>query len=970
MDIANAKNSYGTPLITKDALLLPPLSAITPSNSGNPVIAVYPNGSLDNKHRIVLEFNDPDNLFFNNGPAVLFNDVGGVQSRPGWANSYGCVDVSSLETALTFRVQEETFGYMTSGNSVNAEDYITMTMRCKFREPLAEGTRYMFFEIYSDNVYSGNFSQYCRNALAMVWNNGVLQIELWNSNTAAYIIWPGPYVTNLMDGEWHLLEWRTRPGNSLFNTTSVPVGALWIDGKYIAPSRYQQPGWNIRSYGNFQIKIGCGYHPDAEAAETNSYGGVVPTATFSQFCPMLIDEFTLSNIKRHENNEDYTPDVGPLAGDGGPAYMIATEPVSAKPVKVSGNINTVDASCDVVNVEKDSNGKWNVSGKPYSSVYNIRTAEADNVFQLYPPYCALGFGSEDCTNPVWKSVTPIVKYQTDSLVYEKPVVKDSQFEIVDATTWEKKDNETGYRWKTSYGITIASSSYYEALTQNWATPPLRIECEDPNTGTGFMIGGTRHGASYGKYLRGWRFVGSDFIFVPQTLIGTMSGSGFMMSLWFRPDVDGPSSDSQCLFFSLNQSGRPTIVSLSGNTISVTVAGSYGVGTSNVVNFQVVTPKETLLDGNYHQLIFQVDRTRLRCRVALDGIVEYKSMLEGGIPSTEALNSESNFFSVTGHTSDHIIGFSTFGAMVKDAFWGNNTDVQQAYPMINFYQGDMDEFISWADPDIKTDGEFEQVVSWLWNSGNGYFYPGVKGTVTDAYTPSVGDTGVVLSGIFIPTGPTLANAIAKLSSTPETENPNQTTDDPIISSIDSDKFNTSHGTEYIDAWVGPIELVCHGEKGKLNYKCTHTANATEGEPSSTTVLHELLVNKCTLLYTEGTGTSRVWCGSASMTTTSTTYDPESGSFTQTTDDKKVLDAVLAWDDGEQKWKITLTQTEPTGPGTGFEPKTCSGTMYLYGDLPITNKWSGGRYDSTTASEYTWITDDFTTYMVDTTTEAND
>lgn len=963
MDIANAKNSYGTPLITKDALRLPPLSAITPSNSGNPVIAVYPTGSLDNKHRIVLEFNDPDNLFFNNGPAVLFNDVGGVQSRPGWANSYGCVDVQSLETALTFRVQEDTFGYMTSGNSVNAEDYITMTMRCKFKEPLAEGTRYMFFEIYSDNVHSGNFSQYCRNALAMVWNNGVLQIELWNSNTAAYIIWPGPYVTNLMDGEWHLLEWRTRPGNSLFNNTSVPVGALWIDGKYIQPSRYAQPGWNIRSYGNFQVKLGCGYHPDAEAAETNSYGGAVPTATFSQFCPMLIDEFTLSNIKRHENNEDYTPEVGPLAGDGGPAYMIATEPVSAKPVKVSGNINTADASCDVVNVEKDSNGKWNVSGEPYSSVYNIRTAEADNVFQLYPPYCALGFGSEDCTNPVWKSVTPIVKYQTDSLVYEKPVVKDSQFEIVDATTWEKQDGETGYRWNTSYGVAMSSSSYYEALTQNWTTPPLRIE----KTGEGdtydpaFMTGGTRHGASYGKYLRGWRFVGSDFIFVPQMTAGSISDTSGMLSLWFRPSTDGPGDKSQALYYERDM-GDILLVSVVGTKVEV-----YVDDAGKDKSFSIEA-KSSLLDGKYHHFLLMLDKANQRCRMALDGNVSYSTM-SYGFPKVTPLNTEYIYWGTYSY-GDMVHRYSVFGAMPQDAHWGQDENYQNRFPMINFYQGDMDEFISWADPDVKTDGEFEQVVSWLWNSGNGYFYPGVKGTVTDSYTPSVGDTGIVLSGIFIPTGPTLANAIAKLSSTPETENPNQTTDEPIISSIDSDKFNTSHGTEYIDAWVGPIELVCHGEKSKLNYKCTHTANATEGEPSSTTVLHELLVNKCTLLYTEGTGTSRVWCGSASMTTTSTTYDPESGSFTQTTDDKKVLDAVLAWDDGEQKWKITLTQTEPTGPGTGFEPKTCSGAMYLYGDLPITNKWSGGRYASTDASDYTWITDDFTTYMVDTTTEAND
>lgn len=363
----------------------------------------------------------------------------------------------------------------------------------------------------------------------------------------------------------------------------------------------------------------------------------------------------------------------------------------------------------------------------------------------------------------------------------------------------------------------------------------------------------------------------------------------------------------------------------------------------------------------------LDKANQRCRMALDGNVNYSTM-SYGFPKVASLNTEYIYWGTYSY-GDMVHRYSVFGAMPQDAHWGQDENYQNRYPMINFYQGDLDEFISWADPDVKTDGEFEQVVSWLWNSGNGYFYPGVKGTVTDSYTPSVGDTGIVLSGIFIPTGPTLANAIAKLSSTPETENPNQTTDEPIISSIDSDKFNTSHGTEYIDAWVGPIELVCHGEKSKLNYKCTHTANATEGEPSSATVLHELLVNKCTLLYTEGTGTSRVWCGSASMTTTSTTYDPESGSFTQTTDDKKVLDAVLAWDEGEQKWKITLTQTEPNGPGTGFDPKTCSGTMYLYGDLPITNKWSGGRYDSTDASEYTWITDDFTTYMVDTTTEAN-
>ena len=331
-------------------------------------------------------------------------------------------------------------------------------------------------------------------------------------------------------------------------------------------------------------------------------------------------------------------------------------------------------------------------------------------------------------------------------------------------------------------------------------------------------------------------------------------------------------------------------------------------------------------------------------------------------------------------------YSVFGAFPKDGVWGQDEANQQSYPMEQFYQGDLDEFVSWSDPEIKTDEEFERIAGWLWNSGNGIFYPGNVGALAQAYVPGVGDMGVVMGGIFIPTGVTLANAITGAVRQPDTENPDQTTNDPVESPIEEDPFNTDKGTEVIDAWTGDIQYVCHGEELPLNYICTHAVVLTgsDGFPyiGQKKTLHSILLNEFKLLYTEGEGKSRVWCGSGSVEKTTTNYNPDTGAFEQRTEKFDVIKAVLSWNSAASKWYLTIEQTEvekrmdpvdlvihtdDEGNLIDYEvieqPVECRGTMQLYADFPISKEWTGMRFNTPNALENDFVKGDVTTFMVE-------
>ena len=365
------------------------------------------------------------------------------------------------------------------------------------------------------------------------------------------------------------------------------------------------------------------------------------------------------------------------------------------------------------------------------------------------------------------------------------------------------------------------------------------------------------------------------------------------------------------------------------------------------------------------------------------LLNYPSVLREG---DKVINTENNYLGIYGHVSDHIRKYSVFGAMPLDGFWGNTESVQKRYPMINFYQGDLDEFVSWADPDINTDEDFERVADWLWNSGNGLFYPGSVGEMAQSYVPSVGDMGVVLGGIFLPTAVTLANAITGAVEQPDTENPDQTTDDPVESPIEEDPYNTDKGTEAIDAWTGDIQYVCHGEELPLNYSCTHAVVMTgsDGFPyiGQKKTLHTILLNELKLLYTEGEGKSRVWCGTGTVEKTDTVYNPDTGEFEQRTEKFEVIKAVLSWNTDASKWYLTINQTEieqymepvelkihtdDEGNLIDYDvverPTLCRGTMQLYADYPVSKEWTGMRFNTPDALEHDFVKGDVTTFMVE-------
>lgn len=975
--------------------LMPPVSKITPENSGNPVIANYPMGSMDSAHRVVLEFNDANNLFYNNGPALVYGGTGGNFIDLGWARSPGCLKITQESEAIEFKIDESSFGSMNRSNSVNAEDYLTVSFRCRFNEVLPEGRRRSLLELWSENcVDYWSRDLYGRLVLTMAWiSPGLLQFEMWNNNDAPGVIWANARLSGLFDGAWHLIEWRIRPGDR-FTSTSLPGQALWLDGTFIDPTYYSYPTWRISSYGDLRIGLGRGYHPKAAEAETNTFSGRVQTATFEQWCPGRFDEFTISTIRRHENNENYEPSSGPLVG-GGAGYVISSQPLGAFPVKVTGASDTAKLTCEVTNLTlaSDSIGSWNLNGNPYFAAYHLRTAEPANVFALFRPFCVLGFGSEDCTKLAWQEVTPTVSFDVYSLLYNKGADVDRSYEICGGSVWSHTKGQTGYRWNTRWNVGISSSSYYYGLKENWGHPPLRVECLLPDEviHSGFITGEMRHGASYGKHLRGWRFGGQEFIFIPQLLVGSRrakdsggaSGIRIMVSLWFRPAVDGP-TEQQTLLYERNMGGQFSIQQI-GSTIRITVCGNYGIGDAAFLSVDL-NAVNTLFDGTYHHVLFMADHDLARYRAALDGVVSMGNIEHNGsLPAIAALNEEYIYWDTYSY-SGMIHRYTCIGAMPKDGHWGQDTGNQQNYPMEQFYQGDLDEFVSWADPEIKTDQEFSQVAEWLWNGGNGLFFPGNSGALTQSYVPAVGDMGVVMGGVFLPTGTTLANAIAKIGSSGESDDPNQFTDDPVSSPIDDDPYNTSHGTAVIDAWTGDIRFICHRESSPLNYKCEHPVlkNNPAGAPTieKETYIHNFLVSDLMLLYTEGVDHSRVWCGTGSITHTETKYDAESGTFVQTTTEKKVVDAVLSWNIEEMTWQLVLTQTEPdvlevpvsieevTG-GDGevvdynvtYTEQTCTGKMVLTSELPVSDRWTGIHWASPDAQEPDSITGDFTTFIVE-------
>lgn len=962
--------------------LMPPVSSITPENSGNPVVARYPMGAMDSAHRVVLEFNDGADLFYNNGPALVYGGTGGNFLDIGWARSPGCLKITQESEAIEFKIDEASFGTMNYSDTTNAEDFLTVSFRCRFNEVLPSDRRRALIELWSENcVDYWSRDLYGRLLLTMAWNSpGLLQIEMWNNNSGPGIVWTNARLTSLFDGAWHLIEWRIRPGDRADSYDRTKNQALWIDGQFLEPSRYDYAKWRISSYGDLRVSLGKGYHREAEAANENSHDGANPLATFEGWCPGRFDELTISTIRRHENNENYVPDSGPLVG-GGAGYVIADQPLGAFPVKVTGESDTKKLTCAVTNLTEDENnaGQWNLSGQPYTAYYHMREATPGNVFSMYPPYCVIGFGSEDCSLNAWRVVTPQVPYDVESLLYNKPEGKSSAYEVNNGSVWSHTKGQTGYRWNTRWGIGISSQSYYKALKQNWGHPPLRIEAvrDDDSIDTALITGATRHGASYGKYLRGWRFEGQDYIFIPQMTAGSRTNTSGMVSLWFRPATDGPDTQAQTLYFE-REMGGIVIVSLIGSKVEV-----YLLDNGREASFSV-TSEKTLFDGSWHQFTALFDRVRKRCSMALDGVFSH-SNTEYGFPQVEPLNTEYIYWDTYAY-GGMIHRYSVFGAQPQDGHWGQDEGNQQQYPMVNLYQGDLDEFVSWADPDIKTDAEFERIAGWLWNSGNGLFYPGNIGSMAQAYVPSVGDMGVVLGGIFLPTAVTLANAITGVVEQPDTENPDQTTDDPVESPVEEDPYNTDKGTEVIDKWLGDIQYVCHGEDLPLNYICSHPELMTGGDgvPYIGTVnhLHNILLNELELLYVEGEGKTRVWAGKGSITRTSTDYNPDTGEFEQKTEEINVIDAVLSWNNDTSRWEIKMHQTEPdllkipikVTPITDDEgnvvdytveygTQVCSGTMTLYADYPISKAWTGIRYSTPESTEPEYIKGDVTTFMVE-------
>lgn len=961
--------------------LMPPVSSITPENSGNPVVARYPMGSMDSAHRVVLEFNDSSNLFFNNGPALVYGGTGGNFLDLGWARSAGCLKITKESEAIEFRIDEESFGYMNRSDTVNAEDYLTTSFRCRFNEVLPSDRRRALIELWSENCIDyWSRDLYGRLLLTMAWNSpGLLQIEMWNNNSSPGVIWANARLTSLFDGAWHLIEWRIRPGDRPAGT-SFPGQALWLDGEFIPPTYYIYPQWYISSYGDLRISLGKGYHREAEAASTNDHNGRTPLATFEGWCPGRFDELVISTIRRHENEENYVPDTGPLVG-GGAGYVISDRPLGAFPVKVTGESDTKKLTCAVTNLTEDENnaGQWNLSGQQYTAYYHMREATPNNVFSMYPPYCVLGFGSEDCSLNAWRAVTPTVPYDVESLLYNKPNDVSTEYEVCNGSVWSHTKGQTGYRWNTRWGVSVSSSVYYKALKQNWGHPPLRIEAvlEDGSINSALITGATRHGASYGKYLRGWRFEGQDYLFIPQMTAGSITGKSGMLSLWFRPAVDGPDTQNQTLYFERRQ-GDILAVTLVGSKVSVYLLDDGKEATPSI------TSEGSLFNGSYHHFLLMLDKLHNRCRMALDGVIQY-SNLELGFPSVGKLNSDYIYWGTYTY-ADMIHRYSVFGAVPDDFHWGEDENYQKRFPMVDFYQGDLDEFVSWADPDINTDEDFERVANWLWNSGNGLFYPGSVGEMSQSYVPSVGDMGVVLGGLFLPTAVTLANAITGAVEQPDTENPDQTTDDPVESPIEEDQYNTDKGTEVIDAWTGDIQYVCHGEELPLNYSCTHAVVMTgsDGFPyiGQKKTLHTILLNEFKLLYTEGEGKSRVWCGTGTVEKTDTVYNQDTGEFEQRTEKVEVIKAVLSWNTDASKWYLTINQTEieqrmepvelkihtdDEGNLIDYDvveqPVECSGTMQLYADYPVSKEWTGMRFNTPDALEHDFVKGDVTTFMVE-------
>lgn len=961
--------------------LMPPVSSITPENSGNPVVARYPMGSMDSAHRVVLEFNDSSNLFYNNGPALVYGGTGGNFLDIGWAGSPGCLKITQESEAIEFKIDEESFGYMNRSDTVNAEDYLTTSFRCRFNEVLPSDRRRALIELWSENCIDyWSRDLYGRLLLTMAWNSpGLLQIEMWNNNNAPGVIWANARLTSLFDGAWHLIEWRVRPGDRPAGT-AFPGQALWLDGEFIPPTYYIYPQWNISSYGDLRISLGKGYHREAEAASSNDHKGRTPLATFEGWCPGRFDELVISTIRRHENEETYVPDSGPLVG-GGAGYVISDQPLGAFPVKVTGESDTKKLTCAVTNLTEDENnaGQWNLAGQQYTAYYHMREATPNNVFAMYPPYCVLGFGSEDCSLNAWRVVTPTVPYDVESLLYNKPNDVSTEYEVCNGSVWSHTKGQTGYRWNTRWGVSVSSSVYYKALKQNWGHPPLRIEAvrEDGSINSALITGATRHGASYGKYLRGWRFEGQDYLFIPQMTAGSITDKSGMLSLWFRPAVDGPDTQNQTLYFERRQ-GDILVVTLVGSKVSVYLLDDGKEATPSI------TSEGSLFNGSYHHFLLMLDKLHNRCRMALDGVIQY-SNLKLGFPSVGKLNSDYIYWGTYTY-ADMIHRYSVFGAVPDDFHWGEDENYQKRFPMVDFYQGDLDEFVSWADPDINTDEDFERVANWLWNSGNGLFYPGSVGELSQSYVPSVGDMGVVLGGIFLPTAVTLANAITGAAEQPDTENPDQTTDDPVESPIEEDPYNTDKGTEAIDAWTGDIQYVCHGEELPLNYHCTHPEIMTgsDGVPYIDDVkyLHNILLSNLNLLYVEGEGKARVWAGKGSITRTSTDYNPDTGEFEQRTEEIDVINAELSWNSAEQHWVLSITQTEPDymsfpvsitpirdeegnviDYAIEYSQRRCSGHMKLYADYPISKEWTGIRYSTPEATEPEYVKGDVTTFMVE-------